>query len=308
MFPPVNPNFRLSSALGTSFAQNGFVQLQSFFTRDFVGYIRSKIIDQMATLSEEQRGFSRIGYDLFRDDPVVTQLLSEPNFAQTLTGLTEHSLFFTQGVGFELERNKHHGFPWHIGTQSFGYQRSQDYGCSLWLPLDPIVDKEQGGGMSYVPEHFVSGQFMYDHVDPAIDHSLCKMDSRGGLTFQDFIELRHGVLNSPAMTTLFETLCRADDFAPGDALLFNKRVIHCSNPLRDGPLPSRAAFVMRFVDIDSRYDARRADGLELPRVLFGVPPQSNFHLEVCQQDGERISDSPYFAAPQRHRLHHPDRR
>ena len=302
MSPAVHPDFRSSPALATAFARDGFVPLRGLFTSDFVGYIRSKIVEQMARLSEAQRGFSRIGYDLFRDDPVLGELLCETRFADALTRLTEHALFFTQAVGFELEKNKHHGFPWHIGTQSFGYQRAQDYGCSLWIPLDPIVAAQQGGGMSYVPEHFVSGQFMYDHVDPAIDHSLRVLGDRGALGFEDFIELRHGVLNSPAMVTLFETLCRSDDFAPGDALLFNKRVIHCSNPLTEGPLPSRAAFVMRFVDIDARYDARRARGLEIPRELFGTAPQSDFHLEVCRNDGDRISDSPYFTDPRRNRL------
>ncbi len=302
MFPVVNPEFRASPVQRASFAREGFVQLQSFLTRDFVGYVRAKITDQMTTMSEEQRGFSRMGYDLFREDPVVTQLIGDPSFADALTQLTQHSLFFAQAVGFELEKNKHHGFPWHIGTQSFGYQRAQDYGCSIWIPLDPIVGAEQGGGMSYVPEDLLSGQFMYDQVDPAIDLGLAAMAAQGELTFEEFIELRHGILNSPAMTTLLGMLCRSDDFAPGDALLFNKRVIHCSNPLEEGPMPSRCAFVMRFVEIDSRYDARRARGLELPRVHFGIPPQSNFHLEVCQEDGERISESRYFPHPERHRL------
>lgn len=304
MFHVVDQDFRLGDEHLSSFRQNGFVKLESFLSTELVQYIKSRITDQMALLDKAQTGFNRVGYDIFDDDDVVHALLQHPTFADALTRLADRSLFFSQGLGFELQKNKHSGFPWHIGTQSFGYQRASDYGCSMWVPLDPIDNSAQAGGMSYVPEHIISGQFMYDHIDPAIDKAVEEMAAEeDGLSFQDFIELRHGILNSPAMARLLEHHCWTDDFELGDVLFFNKRVVHASNPLLDGgPLEYRCAFVMRFVDIDSRYDKRRALGLEFPRNQFGQKPQSDFHLDVCKDDGQLISESPYFRSPERRKL------
>jgi len=303
MFDVVDSQFSLSDAHVRSFRRDGFVKLSSFLTVEFVRYIRSRITDRMALLDEGQIGFKRVGYDIFEDDPAVEELLSREIFARSLTLLTGRHLFFAQGLGFELEKNKHNGFPWHIGTQSFGYQRAGDYGCSMWVPLDPIDTAGQGGGMSYVPEHIVSGQFMYDFVDPAIDSTLVEMvKEEECLSLQEFAELRHGILNSPAMTKLLDFNRRSDDFKLGDVLFFNKRVIHASELLGEGPLQTRCAFVMRFIGMDSRYDRRRALGLEFPRSQFGHKPQSEFHLNVCKEDGELISESPYFRNQARRRL------
>lgn len=303
MFDVVDQRFRLNDEQFASFRKNGFVKLESFLSTEFIQYIKSRITDQMALLDKANTGFNRVGYDIFDDDAAVHALLEHATFAETLTRLTDRSLFFTQGIGFELQKNKHSGFPWHIGTQSFGYSHASDYGCSMWVPLDPIDNSAQAGGMSYVPEHIISGQFMYDHVDPAIDRALADMaEEEDGLTFQDFIELRHGILNSPAMARLLEHHCWTDDFQPGDVLFFNKRVVHASNVLLDGPMEYRCAFVMRFVDIDARYDKRRALGLEFPRNQFGQKPQSDFHLNVCQDDGQIISESPYFRSRERRKL------
>ncbi|XXX74465.1 hypothetical protein WMF30_43140 [Sorangium sp. So ce134] len=304
MFEVINGEFRLRGAHVSSFRRDGFVKLASFLSLELVQYIKSKIKGRMTLLSEGQNGFKRVGYDIFEDDAVVEALLGHDVFVETLTTLADRSLFFAQGLGFELEKNKHHGFPWHIGTQSFGYQRASDYGCSMWVPLDPIDTAGQGGGMSYVPERIVSGQFMYDHVDPAIDATLAELakDEQEPLTLQEFIELRHGILNSPAMTKLLDANRRSDDFDLGDVLFFNKRVIHSSEMLTEGPLETRCAFVMRFIGLDARYDKRRAMGLEFPRSYFGHKPQSNFHLDVCREDGEIICESPYFRNGERRRL------
>lgn len=295
-----NSRFILSDHDKVNFRENGFVPLRNFLSLKFVDHIRSRIKHVMRLLDENQRGFKRVGYDILEQDEFVEALLAEHVFSDTLTQLTGCSLFLTQGVGFELEKNKHHGFPWHIGTQSFGYQRANDYGCSLWVPLAPVVNAKQGGGMSYVPEHIISGKFMYEYIDPAIDQSLLILaEESEELTIQEFSELRHGILNSPAMITLLECHRRCDDFDLGDALFFNKNVIHASEPLRDGELESRCAFVMRFISLDSRYDKKRAFGLEFPRSYFGHVPQSNFHIEVCKNDGDLICKSDYFTAPKK---------
>lgn len=309
MLLAMNQDFCLSLGQIQAFRRDGFVKLERVLTTEFVEHLQVKLDASMLSLDAEQTLFKRMGYDILEADPVVISLLRDRCFRKVLNALTERTLFFTQGIGFEIEKNKHLGFPWHICAQSFGFLRASDYGCSLWAPLDPIRVCGQGGGMQYVSESVISGQFMFDYVDPAIDRTLADIadaeaaaNSEPSLTLDEFSELRHGILNSPAMMRLLEATCHRDDFEPGDALLFNKRVIHASEMLAEGPIARRRAFVMRFVDADARYDKRRAHALEFPRKYFGRPPQSTFHLDVCTEDGQLIADSQYFRNPEDRKL------
>ncbi|MBN0864389.1 hypothetical protein JTL79_36495, partial [Pseudomonas aeruginosa] len=47
--------------------------------------------------------------------------------------------------------------------------------------------------------------------------------------------------------------------APGDAIAFDKDVFHKSNRFLPGPQLSRRAFVMRFIDVKSRYNQVNSD-------------------------------------------------
>lgn len=298
----IQRQFCLSEEHRAAFARDGFVKLAGFVDVPLVEHLRSRITEQMEELSADQRNFDRMGYDIFEDDQELRSLLAHPAFADVIAGLAGRDVFYTQGLGFQIARDKHHGFPWHIGTQSFGYQRVQDYGCSLWMPLHPIDPEGQGGGMSCVSKSIVSGRFMYEEVDPAIDAMLASVerwDQQQGnetksLDIEQFAALRHGVLNDAAMDQLLDFHKQTDAFELGDALMFDKHVLHVSEPLGEGPLDSRAAFVMRFVDIEARYDHARAQALEFPRRYFGHAPKSEFHLNVCRHDGEKIADSTYF--------------
>lgn len=291
-----NNNFSLSKEDISSFNKNGFVVLRKFLSNFTISHIQESIDAHMRLLSENQTGFKRVGYDIFEGDPVIQHLLNDACFSETLTTLTARSLFYTQGLGFQIEKEKHSGFPWHIGTQSFGYQRADDYGCSMWVPLVKIDPQQQGGGMSYVPEHIISGRFMYDDIDPAIDRMMRDIaeHDRNSLDLNDYLELRHSILNSSAMSSLLEFFKQTDAFEPGDVFLFNKNVIHVSEPLLEGEIAVRTAFVMRFVDIDSRYDQRRAKGLDFPDIYFNHPPSSEFHRCVCDSDGMLIRESKLF--------------
>ncbi|ANS44776.1 phytanoyl-CoA dioxygenase family protein [Serratia inhibens] len=292
----INNNFKLTDYDVAQFNKNGFVVLRSFLSTALISHIKDSITEHLRLLDENQTGFKRVGYDIFEQDQAIKSLLADDRFSGTLTTLANRSLFYTQGLGFQIEKEKHTGFPWHIGTQSFGYQRGEDFGCSMWVPLAKIDTERQGGGMSYVPEHIISGKFMYTDIDPAIDQmmrELAEMD-RDSLDLEDYIELRHSILNSPALSALLEYYKHTDSFNLGDVLLFNKNVIHVSEPLLEGEIATRTAFVMRFVDIDSRYDETRARGLDFPMTYFGHPPSSDFHAKVSEKDGELIRESKLF--------------
>lgn len=305
----VNPDFVLTDGHVARYRRDGFVKLERFLHPDLIEHLRSRIGGEMRVLGEEQRGFHALGYDIFASDLAIGGLLRDPAFTRTVTTLASRSLLYTQGVGFEIHRGRHHGFPWHVGTQSFGYVRGTDYGCSLWFPLAPIDPAGQGGGMSCVSARALTGQFLFTQVDPLVDRTLEAIAAADGdgprtLTFESFVQLRHGFLNDPAMSTLLDCHRQREHFDLGDALFFDKHVIHASDPLTDGPLASRAAFVMRFVDLDARYDARRAAGVEFQRRYFGVAPQSDFHVRVGQVDGELIRDSPHLKGSLPRVLHH----
>ncbi len=304
MIRTIDERFQMTEEHIEHFNKSGFVVLRSFLSSSLISHINEAISNHLRLLDENQTGFKRVGYDIFEGDAQIDALLADHQFSETLTALSGRSLFYTQGLGFQIEKEKHTGFPWHIGTQSFGYQRGTDFGCSMWVPLVEIDTERQGGGMSYVPEDAISGQFMYTDIDPAIDGMMSALaeNDREALNLEDYVELRHSILNSPALSSLLEYYKVTDSFGLGDVLLFNKNVIHVSEPLEDGEIESRTAFVMRFVDIDSRYDQRRANGLDFPMIHFDRPPSSNFHSRVCHKDGDLIRESKLFSNAARRTL------
>lgn len=279
-----------------SFEQNGFVKIKSFFTKEFVDYIKGKIDESInKPVDKYQTGFNRIAFDLFNDDEIIMNLMQDVLFKKFMSVITSKKIFFTQALAFELKKEESKGFPWHIGTQSFGYQFAEDFGCTIWMPLDKIDTKKQRGGMAYVPESIISGKFMYEFIDPSIAlHIEEKNNNNDNPKLDDYLNLRDGVLNDKSLKTLLEHFGVEDDFEIGDLLLFNKNVIHTSIKLYEGELETRKAFVMRFIDANSKYDKKRALGLEYPRELFSYTGCTRFHLDVCKEDGEMIVNSDYF--------------
>lgn len=77
----------------------------------------------------------------------------------------------------------------------------------------------------------------------------------------------------------------------GDAVLFDKYVIHRSIKLQDGPISNRLAFALRFADVNSRYDSIRAHNLEYPKHAFNYSGSSDFNIMVCQERNQLIADS-----------------
>ena len=92
-------------------------------------------------------------------------------------------------------------------------------------------------------------------------------------------------------------------FKPGDALLFNKLVPHRSLALEEGPLPSRDAYVLRFVDATSHYDLTRARMLDFPvRTYETYKPVTRQYIEIAEagaQDGDLLAECSYFDSRER---------
>lgn len=292
----INRNFVVTEQDVASFEKRGFWLLKNFFTKDMIAYLQRRTSEQISAPTDKyQSGFNRLAFDMFEGDEEINKLLKNETYRKTILSLTKRNLLFTQSIGFELKKNTSAGFPWHIGTQSFGYHRAEDFGCTIWTPLAPIDTTKQRGGMAYVPKDVISGEFMYHNVDPAVFDCLEKRANSGEkVEMAEYMELRDGPLNAQAMKTLLDYFGVEDNFELGDALIFDKYVIHRSVMLEDGPLEVRAAFVMRFVCETSQYDYKRAHNLEIPRKYFGYAGPTKFHLEVCENDGDLIRNSPLF--------------
>jgi hypothetical protein len=135
---------------------------------------------------------------------------------------------------------------------------------------------------------------MYSHVDPAVFRCMGERIKEGEISFEEYVALRDGPLNSSGMNTLLEYFAVEDDYELGDVLIMDKYVIHRSVLLEEGPLDVRDAFSFRFIAEESRYDWTRAHDIEIPRDYFKYAGPTKFHLEICKEDGELIVESEFF--------------
>lgn len=309
MTHPFDSDFTVTGKQKERYLRDGFVKLQGFLNADVVGTLLDRVnVESTRGMEVQDRSgsesvFSSKRYGFAADKTGIFELLERPFFRRTLTDLTGRDLFLTFEVSFEIEKNVKKGFPWHVDVRSFGYQFAEEFACSLWVPLHPIDANGQRGGMAYIPQHVLPGDFVYP-ADIAIVKALKARERAGRRTgVDDYFDLRLGILNSPTMKELLDVHAVEDDFEPGDALLFNKSVIHRSVLLGEGELSHRAAYVMRFVDATSRYDLNRAQSLEFPSEQYGTgpspyKPSTRQHIEIAEagaQHGDVISQCTYFS-------------
>ncbi|MET0284553.1 MAG: hypothetical protein ABW352_08795 [Polyangiales bacterium] len=290
----IQDSFALSAQQADEYRTKGYTVLRQVFTPPWIAHLRA--VQLKPPLDPYQRGFDKLVYDTCVGDEGVYALLQDPRFRSLMYTLSGQDLFFTQAAGFSLKRKVSTGLAWHIESQSFGYQRAEDHGATLWTPLHPIVARGQAGGMRYVPRNVLCGKVVYAQLTPAMFQYIESRLKKGDLPFEEYVALRDGVLNSGPLRELLEHHAEEHDFEPGDALLMDKYVLHRSVALADGPLTHRDAFALRFVGASSRYDAARARDVEIPRRYYGYPGPTSFHLDVCKNDGELIVHSPLFAS------------
>lgn len=310
--------FRVTQEQKEQFQRDGFVKLQGFLNAHLVSTLLDRVEMEMNRHSpnnfKADAMFSRANFDFKCEMDDVYELLERPYFRSALTDLVERDLFFVNEICFELERNINKGFPWHVGSYSFGYQLAEEFGCTLWAPLHPVNTKGQGGGLAYVPENVISGYFIYRHIEAALVSTL-EAKERAGIrtSASEYNNLRGGVLNAPAMVEILSSHQVEDDFEPGDVLLFNKMVVHRSIMLGEGPLSRRAAYVMRFVDVNSHYDLQRARNFEFPekqygKGIFAYKPFTRLHSEIGEagaRDGDVIAECDFFDNRDRRTIRRP---
>ena len=307
---PFDNGFLITPEQKKRFQRDGVVKLEGFLNADVVDTLLARVDGEMrhGTIDNYMVSaqFRRLKYDFEGDKENVFKLLERPYFGQALTDLAERDLFLAYEQCFEIEKNVSKGLPWHVGYLSFGFQFAQEFACTMWAPLHPMDTEGQRGGMAYVPQHVVSGDFVLQQIEPAIVSAL-KAKERAGVKTHvgQYWAMRNGILNNPAMVDILESHQIEDDFKPGDVLLFNKTVVHRSIMLGEGELSRRAAYVMRFVDAESHYDLQRARDLEYPAEQYGEGDGpfaynkiSRLHIEIAEagaENGDLISNCAYFS-------------
>ena len=303
---PFDNTFRITPEHKLQCQRDGFVKLEGFLNPTVVEMLRDRTEREMtgvARNSATSTNLSRTQLDFRSDRNDVYELMARPYFRQALTELAEHDLFLTFENSFEIEKNVHEGLPWHVDVQSFGYHFAEEYACTVWAPLQPVDTQGQRGGMAYVPQHVISGEFCFEQLERALVSTLRAKEAAGIRTSpKEYYGMRFGIFNTPPLDTILETHQVEDDFQPGDVLVFNKWVVHRSIMLKEGELPRCAAYVMRFVDADARYDLQRAQMLELPVELYGKGPfpykhVTRQHIEIAEAgaaDGDKLAECAYF--------------
>ena len=304
---PFDTQFALTRHHKERFQSDGFVKLPGFFNASVVDTLLDRVAVEMNRNTHDDfkadSRFSRVKYDFEGSKDDIFELLERPYVRRTLTALAERDLFLTFELCFELGKNVSRGFPWHVGVQSFGFQDADEFGCTLWAPLHPVATKGQRGGMAYVPENVISGDFIFRHIEPAIVSTIEAMERAGVKTDAEEYSLMRGtILNAPPIADILEHHQVEDDFEPGDVLIFNKNVVHRSIMLGEGALPRRAAYVMRFVEAGSHYDLQRARNLDFPVAKYGEAytryvPYNRQPIEIAEagaEDGDLLAECAYF--------------
>ena len=271
------------------FSDNGFIKLKKLLTREAIDGLR-KLISNSNAMKAPPKFYSgeisKMGYDV--EEAITRDIYSSANFKDVLKQLTNNrGAAFIQGIGFELDANQK-GFNWHHDVLSLCYVMPQDLAYTMWIPLDPINTKEQHGGLSYVSRKVHSARQYFDLV-----YQLVQQENISEFSKTEEFKNWDFQYASPVETFLLNNNKVEDDFEVGDALVLDKFVWHKSCTLKEGALPSRKAYVMRFLDGQARYSKVLIEGTYslLNSTTKDLDSDLGYQLGKFLQDGKIISDN-----------------
>jgi hypothetical protein len=285
------------------FSRTGFAKLSGLFTNQIIENLRTLTSDQLKGPEESDgfgKTFGKYAYDIGNESGYLKDILQSKSFQKVISKFIQKGLIFTQGVGFELRSEKSLGFDWHIGVVSFNYIRPEDKAWSMWIPLDEIDVDQQDGGLRCVSEQILSGRdaFKKNRAQNKIMVDIIEKNIFGWP--EEKINEYKQKARAQGVSSMLqgENLKLANEnsvdysFKLGDALLFNKNVFHRSVPLKAGPLKFRRAYVMRFLNLDAKYDRQELEAsLSALRIISDKPPTSYGLLLSDLKDNEAIRSS-----------------
>ncbi|MCA9689887.1 MAG: hypothetical protein KC636_09775 [Myxococcales bacterium] len=274
-----------------SFARDGFTHLAGFARPELIALLTA-IADETVERPDPARSsygndFSGLTYSA-HTRALSQALTGSRELASALGEITGKELAVTQGIVFEIAPGKR-GFHWHFGLISFCFLHPCDFGCSLWIPLDPVDPAAQHGGMAYVSKDYLGGDFrpMARTIESAM-----RGDREQQLALREIERqyMTEGTIIPRHQVSLLEQHRVEQAFEVGDALLFDKWIYHRSCALQGGARASRRAFVIRFVDAQARYSRELLTGVHAMLAGTGSKAPEIFELEDLET-GDRIASS-----------------
>lgn len=231
-------------------------------------------------------GFDRFSNQFLSRTPWFKSFIAE--FTSTLGAITGSDVVLTQAMILEMKQGSP-GFLWHFDEFSFSFVRAEDMACTLWIPLTPIVTKEQHGGLLWVKQSDFSAksrmqQWAYHQKkglqleEPENTYAVTKKAQYGDSWA------------GPYDVAMLEDLKQDCDMAVGDALLFNRYTWHKTHEILPGPIQCRTAVVLRVVSADARFDRQLFEQTMALRSKVKLPPSFG-HLLMDFDDGIPIRDA-----------------
>ncbi|ELI8936050.1 hypothetical protein RSM48_003298 [Klebsiella pneumoniae] len=282
-----NNNFTPASSFGKNtsvdanyYLEHGFADVRELISKEMVEYLRD--INNQTKSNSAFDSFKRNTYNVAIEDEKILSFIRTEKFADLVKKLGYEDCVFTDGIIFETDSNSV-GFDWHIGVTSFKYIYPEDRAFSIWIALDDVDPEKQDGGMSLLSTQAFSGHEFYKlqskvtksltegkYKIPAIFKTVLgpRFRTEEQKKFKElypFIQEKIPHLFSESLyisgfaRNLYDSESVRYRLAPGDAIAFDKDVFHKSNRFLPGPQLSRRAFVMRFIDVKSRYNQVNSD-------------------------------------------------
>ena len=242
--------------LKEEYEEKGYCQLQNFFSFSEIKRIqqtlenaknKSEVSKEKVTLKlgkTENIDTKDHAYDLVKYDFVSSLIKRKLPFLNYITG---KKIMIMHNALFSVEPNQT-GLSWHVGVGSFSFTKMEDFGASIWIPLDEIT-KEYQGGMRYVSTKIFPGQFLYTINDLHLKNNIKWDESKGDLN--EYVTNANTIFNKITEDVIDYTIqdgYEEHEYNLGDVLFFNKYVLHRSVPLKPGLHKLRRAFVIRLVD------------------------------------------------------------
>lgn len=287
------------------FLKNGFCAIKGLIPPPMIEHLKSVI-----ATTENGTTFDTIKkntYNTAIDDLAVRNMVQHKKFGNLVGSLGYGDSVFTDGVIFETDAELG-GFDWHLDITSFKYIFPRDKAFSIWVTLDPIVPTEQDGGLTLLSTNSFSGCEFFN-LQAKVTRSLVEGRYKIPPLYKTLLGPKYrndeqkkfkklfpyiqekfphlfsdSIYISGFARNLFDSEGVSFSLTPGDAIVFDKNVFHRSNALLPGPMKTRRAFVLRFIEAESRFAAVNAskaggaDALLVERMMKGRNEGDRFDL------------------------------
>jgi Phytanoyl-CoA dioxygenase (PhyH) len=222
-----------------------------------------------------KRSFERLAYGDGAPAKIIEDLCADPDFVRLIEDLAGPHQVVTNLLWFELTPGKK-GEDWHFGRRSFCFVPPDVPAFTLWIPLTPVRERENGGGLVWLPQDALSAYstiqqwtYVFRELGEGRTHIPMLMAQKKQFGSEG------DPWAGPLEYEMFESGKIEADFDPGDALFFSRNVWHRTSPLKRADLPNRKAVVIRFADGRALLDQKTTAGL-----VSSLRPEADTFLKM----------------------------